>query len=181
MLTEKRSLSFPAFIDASFHLEARNLKEKCGFLHIRPKNEAIFYLFTYLFIMYDVLQHYDELSWELELVADVTSSWKPQGLGAENVVLEDETAAECLVVSSHVPALKHKVELEPWDSCFSCIRKQTNSRFQLVGHCLTLCFSVLMWEDTTEHLAIIASFKTTFLTDCWYMPLSLSSFQLAVT
>ncbi len=69
-------------------------------------------------ITYDDLQHYnDKQSWELELVADVTAGWKQQNVNlkcfdnlSKKVILKDETIAECLVVSSHVPTLKQQVE-----------------------------------------------------------------------
>ncbi len=43
---------------------------------------------------------------------------------------------------------------------FSCLRKQTNSCFQLIGCCSASCFSVGTWEDTTKHSAVVSSSET---------------------
>ncbi len=43
---------------------------------------------------------------------------------------------------------------------FSCFRKEINSCFGVISHCLTLCFIVGAWEETTKHSASCSSFKT---------------------
>ncbi len=54
-------------------------------------------------------------------------------------------------MSSHVPTLKHKVEqqLLTWKQLFQLLQ-ETNSFFQFIIRCLTLCFSVGTWGDTTN-------------------------------
>ncbi len=67
-------------------------------------------------IIYDVLQHcYDERcnpeSWSSLLTStEVKGHFKGFNNPSKKVVLKDEIIAECLVVSSHFPTLKHEVE-----------------------------------------------------------------------
>ncbi len=54
-------------INFTLALWAANLKEEFSFLHLKPYNKDT----------YDHIQHYyDKQSSELELLADVTASWK---------------------------------------------------------------------------------------------------------
>ncbi len=113
-------------------------------------------------VMYNVLQHYfDEplQSWELELVADVTASWKQQRLRGhfrcfknplKKVVLKEKTIAECLVVCAYVTTLKQEVKqrLIAWKRLFVCFLKQLRGHFQVVSCCLTSFVSVNTWEDS---------------------------------
>ncbi len=67
----------------------------------------------------NVLQYYydnGQQSWELELIAGVTTSWKQWKSMCTQIiyrkiqwmlVLQEMKLAECLVVSSHVPTLNH--------------------------------------------------------------------------
>ncbi len=85
------------------------LKEKFGFSHIKPYNKDI----------HNLIQCSTALLWwtvqsrELEFLADVTTSWKQwrwRGISNAPTVRWKRRVIECLVVSSHVPTLKHKVE-----------------------------------------------------------------------
>ncbi len=51
-------------------------------------------------------------------------------------------------------------DIWPGTGSISCFRKQTNNHFRVISRCLTMCFSVGTWKDTTKHSVSFTSFKT---------------------
>ncbi len=123
-----------------------HLKETFVSLHIKPYDKDIYesYMMFYSIIM-------------------TTGTVTRAGVHCWHHLLKDETFDECSVESSHVPTLKLKVkqQLLAWKQLFQRLQK-TNSHFWLMNRCLISSFGVGTWEDTTKHLAIVPSFKTTF-------------------
>ncbi len=105
-------------------------------LHITSYNEDI----------YDLIQCSIALLWwkvqsrQLELLADVTTSWK-QVLGVsirrKKGHFENETTAKCWVVSRHVPTLQHKVKqlLISQKLLFVCFLKQLKKPYSVKSCC----------------------------------------------
>ncbi len=141
------------------------LKYKFVFLHFKPNDQDI----------YNQIRHSAALlwwtaqSWELGLIADVTTGWKKRRFRDTSSVSticrknrfkgrDSQRMFSGVLSHTDTKTLSWTTALNLGTAHFSCFRRQTNSRFRLVRRCLTSCFSVRTREDTTEHSVFVSSF-----------------------
>ncbi len=150
-------------------------------------------------IIYDVLQHFQDdwcspEGWDSLLTSLLAENdWKQRKNMCtqlicqkiqHRLVIKNMKLTECLVVSSYVLTLKHKFKqrLITRKQLFVCSWSSWMSLFWVISHCLTLCFSVGTWEDTTKLLVSFTSFKSVYCVFTWLVHMLLRCcFQPAVT